>query len=961
MIQITATWLLAAGAAPTAPLADEQIQHSRERAAIAEEQTHLGRSLKRLRQTMNVLADRLEAEGRPRAVELLRDGIEMLDRRSEQMNSSTLEEVMETTTELIDGGQIVRSIESQESIIGELELLLTILMDRRNLESLEEQIAELQELQRTAAQLAQEEQELREATEQLRRESANAQQRRLEQQLESMLSEQNELLSANEEAGRRSGAIELEQLERELQELLRNEQTDASLLRDWNPAETETLEAALPLLREARAAEDSAERLASAAEELQQAARELENTAHPQSEARLKEMQLRMDKLAQREDRHQRVGADPATERTAAALSRAAELLEAASESGASDPEGSRELEGLAQELAESAADRRADAGMHREEADAGLEELAGEDSAAGTVAKAARNALERAAEASERASTDPEDERAPGEAQLETEAATLTLQRGLDDLERLSEALSGSQAAGSEQAQRIQRGLETTEQADSAGGETARAALERAAEAMRQASASARNSEAEQAARAAEQAIDELQRAAQAVESMRSAAAEAAQEEVGNLAERQEQLTESARSAQSLPSQGSMDDESTRRVEEAVERATEAMQRASEELSEGRSASAARSQREAQSALEEAAREAQDGVVPSESEDVERAEELARRQEEIREQILWLATQAEEREDTRQAKASLERAQQSAGEASESLESGDLNQAEEQESAVEQELNQAEEAFREQTEQYQDLRAEELLFQIGEELGSMLVSHQEQIEATVEIDTVRTPGERPSRAQRLRLRKIAREENSLSERAGELAAAILGEGSLVFGEKLRQIQEDLEYIVRDMGEEGEFQTGPRLQSQQRDVAESIRWLVEALAREQQRREQEQQDDQQQGEQGEQQQQQDENRLVPNEAELKLLRRMELDVQEAVDKLMLLYPELDGDPYDIDPMILNDIQRLANRHERTSDLFEAFRSRLGIPAPGEEPLPTELPDLELEDDPEEDQ
>jgi hypothetical protein len=35
----------------------------------------------------------------------------------------------------------------------------------------------------------------------------------------------------------------------------------------------------------------------------------------------------------------------------------------------------------------------------------------------------------------------------------------------------------------------------------------------------------------------------------------------------------------------------------------------------------------------------------------------------------------------------------------------------------------------------------------------------------------------------------------------------------------------------------------------------------------------------------------------------------------------------------------VDPLVLEDIGRLAHRHERTSNHFEQFRKRLGLPDP----------------------
>ncbi len=72
--------------------------------------------------------------------------------------------------------------------------------------------------------------------------------------------------------------------------------------------------------------------------------------------------------------------------------------------------------------------------------------------------------------------------------------------------------------------------------------------------------------------------------------------------------------------------------------------------------------------------------------------------------------------------------------------------------------------------------------------------------------------------------------------------------------------------------------------------------------------------------------------------LVPDTTELKLLRHMELDLQQSVDELLFLYPELEN-PDDVPDYVLRDISRLGVRHEKITQLFRAMRRRLGIEAP----------------------
>jgi hypothetical protein len=201
------------------------------------------------------------------------------------------------------------------------------------------------------------------------------------------------------------------------------------------------------------------------------------------------------------------------------------------------------------------------------------------------------------------------------------------------------------------------------------------------------------------------------------------------------------------------------------------------------------------------------------------------------------------------------------------------------------------------------------------------------------------ELDAARQDPTRATHAQKLRLRKIARAEEALATRSAELAKAIGEEGSLVFRSVFTRVDEDLKRIAALLTEEGDWQSGERVQALQQDVEQDLDWLGTALAEEKDRRRDEEQNQEQQQQQ--QQQQQPENRLVPDEAELKLLRRMEVDVMESIERLLVLHPELDSEA-DLDPLLLEDVSRLARRHEKTSELFIAFRKRLGVPDPGAE-------------------
>jgi hypothetical protein len=112
-------------------------------------------------------------------------------------------------------------------------------------------------------------------------------------------------------------------------------------------------------------------------------------------------------------------------------------------------------------------------------------------------------------------------------------------------------------------------------------------------------------------------------------------------------------------------------------------------------------------------------------------------------------------------------------------------------------------------------------------------------------------------------------------------------------------------------------------------------VHRNLIWLKDALEKELSERQQEQQPPPQGGGNGPQ----PPPPLVPDVAELKLLRMMEVEVIAKLEQQLQLHPELAGPTEELDPLLLEDISRLAYQHNRISELFTLFRERLEIPAP----------------------
>jgi hypothetical protein len=299
---------------------------SRDLGAIREEQALLERQLQRLEDTMEILLARIEAEGRTRTAELLREGLKLLSERvAASSGALTLDERMAEVQKALESGQLAQSLEAQKRLVADLDRLVSILLDRKNLESLEQKIENLQKLQAELEALADHESKLRENTAELRQQAGGPEQRALEQALSELAKEQRELLAANERAGREAGTLALEQLEKSLQELLAAQRTDRAVLEDWEPSAAEDLAGAERALAEAQRAEARGARLEEAGARLERAAQALDAGRRTSAE-----LAAELREAAESARRYANVSKDEAAEQSAQALERAQGTLDSA-------------------------------------------------------------------------------------------------------------------------------------------------------------------------------------------------------------------------------------------------------------------------------------------------------------------------------------------------------------------------------------------------------------------------------------------------------------------------------------------------------------------------------------------------------------------------------------------------------------------------------------------------------
>jgi hypothetical protein len=1019
----------APAAPPSAPPAADPQQpaggNSRERSGLAEDQALLQRQLARLKQTMEILAARFEAEGRAHAAKLLREGLSHLGDRGGEQGAKTLDEMMGGSKTSLESGQTMQAIETQEAVVKSLEKLYAILTDRQGLDDLDRSLDELRKIKDDLAGLAGREKDLKEKTGALGEKAASPQAKDLAEGIKKAIEAQRNLLAATETQARESGEMEIESIARELEALLARQTTDTAVLETWQPGERSPLESAAPDVAESEEHASVAQRLAQAARELRTAS----STARdPKGD--LGAAARGLESSADREERRERAaaGGDEAKTTPAARASSALRTGAKALSDAPPTPDGrsgaAKTLDEQAAALEKAAEEELAAARAKRQAASAALARIGAAKSPAADVAQRARAALDPRGEeatsnasdangskgksgagADSKAGSSPDskagssadskgaskpdasagtqgqdsgkslEERAD-EARRASAEAGRALTAGLEEQSTLPKALAASQGRAAEESGRLERALAGVPEGSSEAGTEARKALNAAGESQANAAKDASEGRAADAAAAAQSARERLEVARAALAKARESGSGARPEsdEEKALAKQQEDLARSLEDLEAKAAQAASQDSSGSRespsagsqssgsqssgsqsagspsasppnagaksagAKNALSSAKGAMQSAAKSLSSGSPTAASKSQREALSELEKAAEKAGESGPLSKPEDKAEAEALAKEQEKIRQELLDLAKRNQKRDAARPTPG-LAKAGSSATKAQSQLEEGDLDDAQESESDAEREMRQALSSLSEEEEQYQKLRAEELLFKVAEQVKALQDAHREAMRETKEIDGARHGSETATHTQRLRLRKVSKTEEGLAARAADMEKAIRAEESLVFAEVLDRVDRDLVRIAKDLGDEGGFQSGDRVQAVQQDVDQGLAWLYQALQAEKDRRRQEESESKGQSPSSNER---GRNRLVADAAELKLLRQLEVENLDALEKFKAAHPEL-SDPSsvgELDPRLLEDLSRLADRHSRTSDLFEKFRKRLGLPDPG---------------------
>lgn len=980
--------LLTAAAVPPASIASpiqDRVDSARLR-DLAEEQLRIQRAIDRLESTMESLARRLESEGRSQAVELLRAGLAKLRARDDVKGTGTIEERMRQIEEALKRGESMRALEEQNRLVKELEELLAILLDRKSLEKLEDQLEFTKKAIEDIQSLRQEERRLLQETERAKDASKSKDEADVSRKLDSLLERQRNLDARMRTEERDSGTAEMERRLRDLEELIRAQRAVIqSLARRGSELDPSAVKAgeladagdeAMRNLEErdrARAAARTARNLVSSAKALAETPQGGESAERDfrdgmedlASQARAEADQLRaqaqgapadsplakseaelaklLDELAkQLAATGDAKGAD-ARKKAMAAAAAAAEALERTANTAGVKAEKS--VDSLAAKAAEAMqlepdaeSPARASLDAAAENAKAAVE--ARERSDEGSVPRfvqAARDLARAAARAAKSAGKPEALARRERELADEAERLARALRAASQtaDSKAAAESLTGAKAALDDAASaldrqdREERARAARAEANPARSADPKAAGEGAPETPAGAESSAPAPFPEEARARASEGLRMLEAARDAAARDAKARAESRGPRRDALVQEQEGLareaSELARDIAGRQETGGLTPEQSRSAGESVREASEQMQQSARSAGSNQSRESSKARQEAERNLEEAKEALRRNRATSE-ETRKLAKDLAQRQEEIRKRILELAQRLKERPNVPRPR-SLDDAVQSARRAEEALDEGDLDTAEVQEEKTEKFLDTASEEIEKEQRRFLRLKQEELLFRVGEELAAMEKEHDQVRRETGEIDSMRRSGDLP-RAERVRVLRLSRSERALAERAATIAEALEKEETRVFADSMRACEEDLTRVGELMGEDP-YRTDSFVRVIQDDVAKRVSRLKDALRNEAKRRRDNPQErnDQNQGNGG-----QGKPPLVPGIAELKMLKLLEDDLAERTLRLLEMAKHSEG----FDSLLRSELNRLASRHSRLTELFVGFKTQLDL-------------------------
>jgi hypothetical protein len=952
---------------------------------LRRDQDEILRKAERLQVLMDRLRQRYEREQRADQVQLLQQGLTHLQQ------AGVLREIAGVRDDLA-ATAFTEALRKQRAVVDDLERLLNILLERKSVENIDQEMAAAEAQARTARELEQQQQQLIAAREATRSEPTPA-----ERELMASLAELRDAERAEAERNARAAGSRRPFLESALERvralLQQQQRLDAAMTaeRDGRAAAERAREfdlgeltQATRQLQKALRDQERQQQLGDAGRDLQKEAAGSDTAARQRArdglEGRLQEPPPRRSGAAgdQRDPDWQRLreqlaklSADAASQQQLGELGAAAAELSdernAAAKAATSAASGrlATRAEELAAELAKQPAATGADPAATTpttpsasSQASPPAATSAAERAPSGKVSAAAKAlaAAKAAAEQGDRAAAEakvntalqaldearaelrrqnPDAAQQAGEMAAEAAAVAQEL-RSSPAPEAAEQQASDATAAASKALREAERALANDDGGNAAGAPAAGSPNTAAPNAATPAGdAKAATASAKQQLQAAEQALAAaLAEANAGGDGDRQAAAERQQQLAQQAAATAEQLARAAASpagdAAGQGAAGQLSQAQQEAAQQALARAQQQMQQAAQQLQQGQQASAASSQQAAAQSLQEAMTAIDDKREPSAAAKAQ-LQQQAKAQGELAEDIVRLAEELKKR-DNQAAERAAQQAADAARKAQRALDAGDEDEAERQQEEARQQLAQAAEELEEEKDRYQDMRQEELLFRMREELTTFLTAQRLINQQTLELQKSALPdgtarAEGLSRAARRKANQLGEEEQQLGNKLDPLLTALGDEDNLVYRKVLQANREDLKEIARRLAgrtpDLGAFTT-----LMQADLERRTLDLLAALEREKQRREQEQQE--------QQRQQGGKNRFGPQQrklvsliAELEMLKKLGENTGQATEDLRRLVDARDGALTEAEAAL---IERLSHRHDEITKLFQQIKA-----------------------------
>lgn len=905
---------------------------------LRRDQDEIMQKAERLKKLMLRLMTRYQREQKQEQVDYLKEGLAHLERSGVLNDVATIREDLESTA-------FTEALRKQRDVVSDLERLLNILLARKSIENIDDEMKAVTEQAKTAAELERRQSELiDEAQKTMDSELSPAEQELADTLAEMRDAEQREADRNALQAGTRRPFLE-SALSR-IKELLNAQERLESGLEDEASGRTPE-------------AKTQAFDLGDLSEQVRQLQRDLRDQKQQQQLGKAgKEMQAAADaqdaqSLQQARDRLDRL------------LETAPKLPNSPGEFKDRDPEWDKvRTESKAAQDVNSEAGQQAlkDVGKH---AEANSEQRDGEakqqnGNKSETLSNAAKelsdrmkqNAPEPSAKEKGKQSAD-----AVADAGKQLADAKKALDEG--DTEKADElvnkALSALDQARSKHRQEnpdaARNAAKMAADARAAAQElanapiqedaeqTAQTELDQAAKALRDVAKKVEDARATdepaEAKPAAGESRQSLEAAKEAIEKALKDAAENNEAELDAAQERQQKLAQQAQAAEQQMQQagekGDINQKQQQAAQKALDQAQKSMQKAQSQLQKGQQASAAQQQEQAAEQMQKA----MDALQENRDMSPEQKDQLAKQakaQEELTDDIIKLAEELKKRQNKKAERAAQEAADASR-KAQRAMEEGDTEETERQQEKAREKLEEATDELQEEKDRYQDLRQEELLFRMKDELTAFLEKQRPITEATKQFQKSSKDG-RLSRPVRRKVNGLGEEEQSLAGKIEFLVTALAEEGNLVYRSVLSANLEDLREIARRLAgrapDVGSFTT-----LLQDDVERRSVQLLEALDREMKRREEERKEKQEQEQQEQQQKSQNKfseqrKMLVSLVADLEMLKSLGGDTKEAMQNLKMLV-EVRGDE-SISEAEVAMIQRLAHRHNEITKLFEQIKA-----------------------------